>query len=110
MRAGDGATPAGPGLTKVRAAEPGHELYLLALCGDDTDVPLAPMGVMAGTDEAHLLAHRLDDAAAHPGAPGPGPRGPPALEEIGGAAGCGSTWSWRLTKPFRLHSRLRRRG
>ena len=67
---------------------------------------------MAGTDEAHLLAHRLDDALrtqerlnqeaqdAH--------RRFEEMQEVG--RWMRSTWSWRLTKPFRLPGRLRRRG
>ena len=112
MAAADGAGPVPLELTKVHGVEPGGELYLIALCGDE-DVEAAPAlpGVMAGTDEAHLLAHRLDDAlrtqkhlndealAAHK-----------RFEEIRETATwMRSTWSWRLTKPFRLHTKLRRR-
>jgi len=110
MEADGGSEELDLGLTKVRGVGPGHELYLLALCGDETDVPLELTGVMAGTDEAHLLAHRLDDALrtqtrlnqdaldAHR-----------RFEEIQETARwMRSTWSWRLTKPFRLHNKLRR--
>jgi len=98
-------------VTKVKGVQPRGELYLVALCGDDTDVDLRSTGVMAGTDEAHLLAHRLDDALAtqqrlnqeaqdaH--------RRFEEMQEVG--RWMRSTWSWRLTKPFRLHTKLRRR-
>lgn len=111
MATSDGRSAVELDLAKVKGVRPGGELYMVALCGDDTGVPLRATGVMAGTDEAHLLAHRLDDALrtqqrlnqdaldAHR-----------RFEDIRATARwMRSTWSWRLTKPFRLHNRLRRR-
>jgi SAM-dependent methyltransferase len=95
-------------LTKVRAVEPGDELYLLALCGDgdrDVDVGLEAVGVVAGTDEAHELARQLVEA-----------QGTAAQwheryqETLATAQWMRSTLTWRLTKPFRALTRLARRG
>lgn len=111
LRQADPARPLELGLTKVAGVEPGAELYLVALCGEDTDLQLPPTGVVAGTDEAHLLAHRLDDALRTQQKLGQEAREAHArFEEIRETARwMRSTWSWRLTKPLRLPGRLRRR-
>jgi SAM-dependent methyltransferase len=93
-------------LTKVRAADPGDELYLLALCGDgDVDVDLEAVGVVAGTDEAHELARQLVEAQRtatqwHER----------YQETLATAQWMRSTLTWRLTKPLRALARLARRG
>ena len=111
MRQADGDRALELDLTKVAGVEPRGELYLLALCGDDTDVELPPTGVMAGTDEAHLLAHRLDDALRTQQQLNQEAQDAHArFEEIRETARwMRSTWSWRLTKPLRLPGRLRRK-
>lgn len=106
----DGAAPLDAGLTKVRSVPPGDELYLVALCGRDVDVALEPVGVMAGTDESHDLAHRLDDAVRTQerfrDAYEAGER---SLEEMrANVARMTSSPSWRLTRPLRALGRLRR--
>ena len=90
------------GLTKVRAVRPGEELYLVAVCGEEVDVALDPVAVLAGVDEAHALAKRLVDAEAtarqwHDA----------YLDIRETARWMRSTMSWRLTKPLRLPARLR---
>ena len=110
MRCDDGQTKLDTALTKVRAIEPGAELYLVALCGRDVDVALQQEGVLAGTDEAHDLAHRLEDAIATQerfrDAYEASER---ALEEMRGTvARMASSRSWRLTRPLRAFGRLRR--
>lgn len=111
MEQADGHTRLTVDLTKVRAVEPGGELYLLALCGEAADVEVEAVGVVAGTDEAHDLARRLADAVKTQ------ERYKEAYEDtetrladIGETARwMQSTWSWRLTKPFRVVGWLRRR-
>jgi SAM-dependent methyltransferase len=101
-RGGEGPVPLE--LTKVRAVEPGDELYLVAVCGREVDVALRPVGVMAGVDEAHELAARLveAEATAH--------KWHDAFQEsMQTSRWMSSTLSWRLTKPFRLPGRLLRR-
>jgi hypothetical protein len=51
-------------LWKVTGMEPGGELYTLALCGSGEPPPVAPVGVMAGLDEANVLVQRLNHAEA----------------------------------------------
>lgn len=110
MARDDGETALEAGLTKVRGIAPGGELYLVALCGDDLDVGLEPVGVLAGTDESHELAHRLDDAIRtqerYRDAYETSER---AVEELRGhlARVVGSR-SWRMTRPLRALGRLRR--
>jgi len=106
----DGETPVPVELTKVAAVGPGDELYLVAVCGDEVDVGLQSVGVMAGTDEAHELARRLLEAErtathwynAHRDAMGVIENKVAAIDSMR------STWTWRATKPFRLLTRLRR--
>lgn len=111
MELDDGQTALGAELAKVRGLAPGQELYLVALCGQDVGVTLREVGVMAGTDEAHDLAHRLDDAVqtqerfrdAYEA-------GEEALEEMRrNVARMVSSPSWRLTRPLRVLGRLHRR-
>jgi 2-polyprenyl-3-methyl-5-hydroxy-6-metoxy-1,4-benzoquinol methylase len=118
MGQADGETGLPVDLTKVTAVEPGGELYLLAVCGGAVDVPLRDVGVMAGTDAAHELAHRLNDAVqtqalysdAHQDAERRLQEIRETAQEIRETARwMRSTWSWRLTKPFRLPARLWRR-
>jgi SAM-dependent methyltransferase len=99
-----GARPMPIELAKVRAVEPGDELYLVAICGREPDIRLSAVGVMAGVDEAHELAVRLVEAerTAH--------KWHDAFQESQDTARrMSSTLSWRLTKPFRLPARLMRR-
>ena len=104
MAEADGQTTLPIDLTKVRALEPGNELYIVALCGEEVDMPLGHVGVMAGTDEAHELADRLAEAQRT------ATRWHDAFQDVSQTARwMGSTWSWRLTKPFRLPARLLRR-
>jgi len=85
--------------------DPGDELYLVALCGDHVDVALDPVGVVAGTDEAHELARRLVEAERTAA------RWHDAFQETRKTSEwMASTYSWRITRPFRLPGRLRRRG
>lgn len=51
-------------LWKLAGIEPGGELYTLALCGSGEPPALAPVGVMAGLDEAHELSQRLRESQA----------------------------------------------
>jgi SAM-dependent methyltransferase len=91
-------------LTKVRAVEPGDELYLVAVCGKEPGVELRAVGVLGGVDEAHSLAARLVDAE------GTARKWHDAFQEsMDTARWMRSTLSWRLTKPFRLPGRLLRR-
>ena len=100
----DGSQPLELELTKVNGIQPGAELYLVALCGEETQVALQATGVIAGTDEAHLLAHRLDDAVRTQH------RLDQQAEDMRETMiQMRSTWSWRLTRPFRLLGRMRRR-
>jgi SAM-dependent methyltransferase len=104
MREQGGAQQLPVELTKVRAVEPGDELYLVAVCGREPDVRLRAVGVMAGVDEAHALAARLVDAERTAG------KWHDAFQESQDTARwMSSTLSWRLTKPFRLPGRLLRR-
>ena len=61
-RAASGDEPLDVELAKVAAIEPGAELYTLGLCGTGELPRLQPVGVIAGVDEAHLLAERLVEA------------------------------------------------
>lgn len=98
-------------ITKVKALDPGEELYLLALCGENVEQPLREVGVMAGTDESHELAHRLVDAQrtqakylhAHQDVSKLLADAVEAKEQLL------SSWSWRVTKPLRLLAGLSRR-
>jgi SAM-dependent methyltransferase len=104
--------------TKVVGGEPGGELYTIALCGEDTDVPLRQVAVLAGLDEAHSLARQLEDARGtaerwHSAYLGEQQiakewhgRFQDAMENMRWMAG---TISWRLTKPFRAPAKLLRR-
>jgi SAM-dependent methyltransferase len=98
-------------LAKVHGVEPGDELYLLAVCGNEADVEVYAVGVMAGVDEAHSLATRLVDAEGtarewHDAYTGAERRFEEAMDT---ARWMRSTLSWRLTKPLRLPGRLWRR-
>lgn len=111
MTSDDGSSPLTVDLTKVRAVPPGDELYLVAICGEDVEAPLRDVGVMAGTDGSHDLAHRLTDAVRTQ------ERYKDAYEDAERRLGeiretarwMRSTWSWRLTKPLRALGRLRPR-
>lgn len=117
---------------KTVARAPGQELYTVALCGDRTDVALQPVGVAAGTDEAHRLAQRLvaaEQTASHWHAEYE--RAEETAEKWHGeykrAEEIAREWhdrfqdtaalarrmrnslSWRLTKPLRLPAKLRER-
>jgi SAM-dependent methyltransferase len=94
---------------KVAGIEPAGELYTIAICGaqpfgDD----LRGVAVAASTDESHELAERIVERERtaekwHEEYQRAIQRGEAAIEEMR------STWSWRLTKPFRVGRWLRRR-
>lgn len=110
MAQSDGESALAVELTKVTSVPVGDELYLVALCGEDVDVSLRQVGVMAGTDESHELAHRLADAIRTQ------ERYKDAYEDSARqlegmrrrVTEMTSAWSWRLTKPLRVGKRLRR--
>lgn len=97
-------------VTKVHGVPPGEELYLVALCGEDVNVALDPVGVMAGTDESHDLAHRLDDAIRtqerYRDAYEDSERNLDEMRDR--VTGMAASWSWRMTRPLRAVSRIRR--
>jgi SAM-dependent methyltransferase len=99
-------------LCKTVGIPPGRELYTIAVCGQEPDAALRQVGVVAGRDEAHALATRLVDAERtashwHDAYKDAERRVQEAVETARWMRG---TLSWRLTKPFRALSKLRRRG
>ena len=101
LREAGGERPLDLELTKTVGAAPGGELYTLALCGRDVDVPLRQVGVMSGTDEAHRLATRL--VSAEDTAKLWHDRFQDGQATMRWMTG---TLSWRLTRPFRAPVRL----
>lgn len=90
---------------KVAGAEPGRELYAVALCGAaDAGASLRQVAVMSGIHEAHELARLLRDATRT------AERWHTAFKETEGhLRWVVGTWSWKLTRPFRMPGRRRRR-
>jgi len=89
---------------KVAGAEPGRELYAVALCGAQACASLRQVAVMSGIHEAHELARRLREAERT------AERWHTAFKETEGhLRWVVGTWSWKLTRPFRMPGRLRRR-
>lgn len=110
MELDDGSTALELELSKVRAVTPGGELYLLALCGEDVGADLRQVAVMAGTDEAHDLAHRLDDAQRTQEHYAREHEKVSALlaDAVEAKEQLLASPSWRVTRPLRALGRLRR--
>lgn len=106
----DGVEPLDVDLTKVRGIAPGHELYLLAVCGEKSEVGLRQVAVTAGTDEAHDLAHRLADAVRTQEHYLREHEKVSALlaDAVAVKESLLASPSWRLTAPVRALGRLRR--
>ncbi len=105
----DGESVLALDLAKVSPVPVGDELFLIALCGEDVEVSLRQVGVMAGTDQSHELAHRLGDAVQtqerYKGAYEDSAR---QLEDMRRRLDeITSSRCWRLTKPLRAGKRLR---
>jgi 2-polyprenyl-3-methyl-5-hydroxy-6-metoxy-1,4-benzoquinol methylase len=112
MTSADGTTSVPLDLTKVKGVPVGDELYLLALCGDRVEAVVKPVGVLAGTDEAHELARRLVDAERaaerwHQEFERAKHRAEETFEQ---ARVMRESSSWRLTAPLRRFAALRRRS
>ncbi len=112
MGADDGSSAVDADLTKVRALAPGDELYLVALCGEEVDVDLRQVAVMAGTDEAHDLAHRLEDAQRTQEHYAREHEKVSALlaDAVAAKEQLLASPSWRVTRPLRAVGRRARRG
>jgi SAM-dependent methyltransferase len=107
-----GDTPLAADLHKVAGLAPGGELYTVAICGNGpAGRELRGVAVAASIDEAHELAERIVERertaemwhAEYRKATDLAEAWGKAIEEMR------STWSWRLTKPFRVGRWLKRR-
>jgi SAM-dependent methyltransferase len=107
-----GGDALGADLYKLVGIEPGGELYTVAICGSGpVSEELHGVAVAASVDEAHELAERIVERertaemwhAEYRRATDLADAWGKAIEEMR------STWSWRLTKPFRVGRWLKRR-